>query len=125
MEQLSAFWDQVVTVWQISLLGVRVDRLITAAGIFLFFVLLRRLLVHFVIGALKRIVKRTKTSIDDVLLDAIEQPLTFVPIALGVFLAAQALALWQTLGDVVAGRKLHCHHGAFAHKRPRCGVPKR
>ncbi len=93
MEQLSAFWDQVVAVWQMSLLGVRVDRLITAAGIFLFFVLLRKLLAHFVVGALKRIVKRTKTSIDDVVLDAIEQPLTYVPIAFGVFLAAQALHL--------------------------------
>ncbi len=93
MEQLSAFWDQVVAVWQMTLLGVRVDRLITAAGIFLFFVLLRRLLAHFVIGALKRIAKRTKTSFDDVMLDAIEQPLTYVPIALGVFLSAQALHL--------------------------------
>lgn len=93
MDQLGAFWDQVVTVWQMSLLGVRVDRVMTAAGIFLIFILLRGILAHFVVGALKRVVKRTKTSIDDLILDAIEQPLTFVPIALGVFLAAQALQL--------------------------------
>ena len=93
MEQLGAFWDQVVTVWQMSLLGVRVDRVVTAAGIFLIFILLRGMLAHFVVGALKRVVKRTKTSMDDLMLDAIEQPLTFVPIALGVFLAAQALQL--------------------------------
>ena len=93
MEQLREFWDLVVEVWQMSVLGVQVDRLVTAAGIFVVFMLLRRLLAHFVVGALKRIVKRTKTSIDDIMLDAIEKPLTFVPIALGVFFAAQALQL--------------------------------
>ena len=93
MEQLREFWDLVVEVWQMSVLGVQIDRLVTAAGIFLVFMLLRRLLAHFVVGALKRVVKRTKTSIDDIMLDAIEKPLTFVPIALGVFFAAQALQL--------------------------------
>ncbi len=93
MEQLSAFWDQVATVWQMTLLGVRVDRLVTAAGILLFFILLRRMIAHFIIGALKRLVKRTQTSIDDLVLDAVEQPVTFVPIALGVFLAAESLGL--------------------------------
>ena len=93
MDQLNAFWDQVVIVWQMSILGVRVDRLITAVFIFLFFILLRRILAHFVVGALKRLVKRTETKIDDAMLDAVEQPLTYVPIALGVFLSAQALQL--------------------------------
>ena len=99
MEQLSAFWDQVVIVWQMTVLGVRVDRLITAAGIFLFFLLLRRFLAHFIVGALKRIVSRTSSSIDDMMLDAIEKPLTFVPIALGVFLAAEALQLQGGAAD--------------------------
>ena len=93
MEQLSAFWDQVVAVWQMSLLGVSVDRLVLAAIWLTVFVLLRKVFAHFIVGALKRLAQRTETKLDDLVLDALEQPLTFLPIALGVFLAAQTLGL--------------------------------
>ena len=93
MEQLSAFWDQVVAVWQMSLLGVSVDRLVLAAIWLTIFVLLRKVFAHFIVGALKRLAQRTETKLDDLVLDALEQPLTFLPIALGVFLAAQTLGL--------------------------------
>ena len=52
MEQLSAFWDQVVAVWQMSLLGVSVDRLVLAAIWLTVFVLLRKAFAHFIVGAL-------------------------------------------------------------------------
>ena len=42
---------------------------------------------------MKRFAKRTKTKIDDVAIDALEEPLTFVPVALGVFVVAQMLGL--------------------------------
>ena len=93
MTELAAFWDQVVAVWQMSLMGVRVDRVVIAAGILVFFLLMRQLIAHVIVGALKRFAKRTATEIDDLILDALEQPLTFVPIALGVFLAARMLGL--------------------------------
>jgi len=101
MTNLAAFWEQVVAVWQMSVLGVSINRLIIAAGIFIFFLLVRRLIAHFIIGALKRVVTRTKTEIDDLVLDALEQPLTLAPIALGVFLTAQALALEGAGADAV------------------------
>lgn len=93
MDQLSAFWDQVLVVWRMDVLGVSIDRVIVAALVLTFFVLLRRFIAHSIVGSLKRIAKRTKTELDDLVLDALEQPLTFLPIALGVFLAAQALGL--------------------------------
>jgi MscS family membrane protein len=103
MTELAAFWDQVVAVWQMSILGARIDRLVIAAGIFIFFLLVRRLIAYFIVGSLKRVVKRTKSEIDDMVLDALEKPLTLTPIALGVFLAAQALAL-QGAGSVAAAK---------------------
>ena len=93
MEQLSAFWDQVVAVWRMSVLGVSVERIVVAGAILTVFILLRKLFAHFIVGALKRLAKRTETKLDDMVLDALEKPMTFVPIALGVFLAARALGL--------------------------------
>lgn len=93
MDQLGAFWDQVVAVWRMDVLDVSVDRLVIAALLLAVFVLLRKIFAHFIVGALKRLAKRTKTRWDDLVLDALEQPLTFLPVALGVFLAAQALGL--------------------------------
>lgn len=93
MEQLSAFWDQVIAVWQMSVLGVAIDRVVIAALVLIVFVLLRKVIAHFIVGSLKRLAKRTETKLDDLVLEAVEQPLTFLPIAFGVFLAAQALGL--------------------------------
>ncbi len=93
MTELNAFWDQVVAVWQMSLMGVRVDRMVIAAVVLVVFILLRRVVAHVIVGSLKRLAKRTKTQMDDLVLDALEQPLTFVPIAFGVFLAARMLGL--------------------------------
>ncbi len=93
MTTLSAFWEQVIAVWQMSLMGVRVDRVVTAAGILAVFILLRGVVAHVIVGSLKRLAKRTSTQMDDLVLDALEQPLTFVPIAFGVFLAARMLGL--------------------------------
>lgn len=93
MDQLSAFWGQVIAVWQMSVLGVSIDRVVVAALVLIVFVLLRKIIAHFIVGFLKRLAKRTETELDDLVLEAVEQPLTFLPIALGVFLAAQALGL--------------------------------
>jgi len=93
MNEFADYWDQVVAVWQMSLMGVRIDRIVIAAGVLVFFILVRRVVAHVIVGSLKRLAKRTASEIDDLVLDALEQPLTFVPIAFGVFLAARMLGL--------------------------------
>jgi len=76
-----------------SIMGARVDRVVIAALVLVVFILLRRVVAQVIVGSLKRLAKRTKTQMDDLVLDALEQPLTFVPIAFGVFLAARMLGL--------------------------------
>lgn len=92
-ELFSGFWEQVQAVWQMSLFGVSVDRILIAAGVFFFFLLLRRFIAHFIVGSLKRLATKTKTEFDDVAIDALEEPLMFVPVAFGVFVAAETLGL--------------------------------
>lgn len=99
MEQLSDYWDQVLIVWGMSVFGVSLDRILLAAAIMTVFVVLRGLFAHFIIGALKHVTKSTETRIDDMVLDALEKPMTLAPIALGVFLAARALGLEGAAAD--------------------------
>lgn len=104
MDALSTFWSQVIDVWHMEILGVGIDRFVIAFLVFIFFLLVRRLIAHFLVGALKRIVSRTKTNIDDLVLDAVEEPLTLAPLALGIFLSARTLGLDDT--GVLAANKM-------------------
>lgn len=90
---LQEFWDLVVTIWGSAFLGVSVGRALVALLIILVFFVLRSLLARWVIAYLKRLVKKTSTEVDDLIIEATEDPLKLVPIALGVFLASQYLGL--------------------------------
>jgi len=91
--QLSEFWDLVIDVWQTGFFGIDFGRVITSLFILLVFFVLRRLFTRFIMGALRRFVMRTKTKIDDQVIGALEPPLGFTPVIIGVFFALQYLKL--------------------------------
>lgn len=93
MIELNTFWDLVKDVWQNGVIGIDIGRLLTAAGIMILFLLIRRLFTRFVLGRLKTVSRKTKTSFDDNALATLEQPVRFVPVVLGVFFATQHLHL--------------------------------
>ncbi len=98
------FISVVREVWGSGAYGLSVSDFMSALAIFLFFAVLRGLFTRFVLGALKRITSRTKTEIDDLLREAIERPVKFFFIILGVFFALKALPLdgfLAELGDKV------------------------
>jgi len=63
----------------------------------------RGLFARFIIGWLKRAVKRTRNQIDDRMVEALEMPLRFVPVVLGFFIATEVLQLEGTF-DTLALR---------------------
>ena len=85
------FWQLVVDVWQNGLYGVAVGQIIVSLLLLFSFLLLRHVFSRFVIGRLKVFVGKTKNTIDDQILEAIEGPLSFLPIVLGVFIATELL----------------------------------
>jgi len=93
IEQLQRFWMLVVEVWQNGVFGTGLGRVIIAALVFAFFMMMRRVFSHVVIAALRRAVKRSKTDIDDLVLDAIDNPLRFIPVIMGLFFASEYLTL--------------------------------
>jgi len=101
-EDLKAFWALVVDVWQHGVYGIDVGQILIALGILLLFVLMRKLMAHFVINRLKAYTVRTKTEIDDQVLDALERPLSFIPVVIGVFISSQYLAPEGYAADFIA-----------------------
>ena len=93
MEQLKAFWFIVVDVWEKGLWGVDLGRFIIAALIVVGFLLVRRLFAKIVISRLAALTKRTKTPLDDEVLEVLYKPAAFIPVVIGLFIAAEYLPL--------------------------------
>ncbi len=91
MQQLQEFWALVLDVWNQGFLGIEISRLLGALGIFLLFLIFRRLFTKFVLARLKRLAKRTDGQFDDELIAALEQPVRFIPVVMGAFFAAEYL----------------------------------
>ena len=87
MSSVNEFLDLFSDVWTSGLFGVNVSEIIIGLIIFLIFYVLRSFFARFVIGRLHKIVKKTKTDIDNVVIEVIEGPLKFLPIVIGFFIA--------------------------------------
>ena len=87
MSSVNEFLDLFSDVWTHGLFGINVSEIIIGLIIFLIFYVLRSFFARFVIGRLYKIVKKTKTDIDNVVIEVIEGPLKFLPIVIGFFIA--------------------------------------
>ncbi|WP_281301460.1 MULTISPECIES: mechanosensitive ion channel family protein [unclassified Iodidimonas] len=85
------FWNLVVDVWQHGVFGIHIADSLFALGIFLLFIMLRNILTRFILSALQRAASRTKTDIDNQILEVIRAPVRFIPIVMGIFFATSAL----------------------------------
>lgn len=110
MEFVTEFWTSLVTFWDLIMsvlretaFGTSFGRIVVAVLVFAGLLVLRGLFARFVIGWLKRIVRRTRNQVDDRMLDALEKPLRFAPIVLGFFIATEVLQLQGTF-DTIALR---------------------
>lgn len=103
MEKLKQFYLLVQDVWKNGLFGIDIGHFIVAVLIFFAFILLRRLFARFIIGRIKAVTKRTKTVIDDDILETLEKPVQFIPVVLGVFFAAEYLPIYGGI-EVIANK---------------------
>ena len=87
MSSVENFLDLFADVWIRGIFGVNVSEIIIGLIIFFIFYILKSFFARFVIGRLYKIVKKTKTDIDDVIIEVIEGPLKFLPVVIGFFIA--------------------------------------
>ena len=93
MEPSAALWAEVVTVWQTAVFGVGIGQVLLALLVFLGFLLLRQVFTRIVLAAMSGITRRTKTGFDDDLIEALEQPLRFVFVIVGIYAATRVVGL--------------------------------
>ncbi len=105
MEKLKQFYFLVQDVWKNGLLGIDIGHFIVAVLIFFAFILLRRLFARFIISRIKAVTKRTKTVIDDDMLEALEKPVQFIPVVLGVFFASEYLPIYGEF-EIIANKSV-------------------
>ncbi len=92
MESITGLWAEVVTVWQTAVFGIGVDQVLLALATFFLFLLLRGIFTRIVLATLSGITRRTKTSFDDELIAALEEPLRFVFIIIGLYTTTQVVS---------------------------------
>ena len=102
MTSLSEFWKVVGDVSSVGVLGVSLGNVLAALGIFILFLMVRRLFFRFVISTTTALTKKTKTTLDDMLLVAIEKPLEFAFVVMGFYFAGQAVPMSEHVADVFA-----------------------
>ncbi len=92
-EQFQAYWRLVRDIWQEGVYGVDVSELLLALAIFLIFLVLRHLLKRFVLAWASALARRTPTALDDAVVEAMEKPVSFLPVAMGFYFATSTLTL--------------------------------
>ena len=97
---LQDFWQEILTVWQIGVLHTTLGDIFIALGVFLSFLFVRRIFFRFFSRLLRRLTGRTKTDIDDRILEAIERPLEFTFVIIGLYISGQVISLSPALGAI-------------------------
>ena len=80
-------------VWEYGVYGIDIGKVILAMLVFFFCLIIRRLFSKLIVNRLKALARRTKNDMDDQVIEALEHPLRFVPVVIGVFLATEILIL--------------------------------
>jgi len=91
------FITLVQDVWQHGFLGIDVGKIIIAILILIFFMMIRSLFSRLILGRLKALTKKTSNTLDDEIIDALEAPIRFIPLVIGIFLASEFLELSEGL----------------------------
>ncbi len=80
--------------------GLSVSRLVIAFTILFLFLLFKQIFSRIIVGILRKLTKKTKTTIDDKLLEIIEKPLKFIIGILGFYFAAITLNLGDSYNSI-------------------------
>ena len=83
---MNEFFKIFSDVWQEGLMGIGVTEMLVSIGIMLTAIMTRTFFVNRVIKWLDKLTEGTESSVDDILLDSVEKPLSYVPIVIGLYL---------------------------------------
>ncbi|WP_051920694.1 mechanosensitive ion channel family protein [Thermodesulfobacterium hydrogeniphilum] len=93
MEPFMKFFQDVSHYLNFIILGVPIYKIALSIGVFLLSIFLRKVFVVVIFRVVERFVKKTSTEIDDIILQIISKPLTFLFIIGGIFFALLILGI--------------------------------
>ena len=96
------FGKEIQTVWNIGVFGTNLGEIFQAMGIFLLFIFARRIFFRTTMKSLKRLAKKTQTDVDDQVIAALEHPLEFAFVVIGLYFAGQFVTLSDTAIHLLA-----------------------
>jgi len=102
VSSLSDFLKVISDVSDAGVLGVSLGNVLTSLGIFILFLIIRRLFFRFVVATVMKVTKLTKTNLDDMLVGAFEKPLEFAFVVMGFYIAGQVVPMSEHVADVFA-----------------------
>ncbi len=91
LDTLSAFVRHADGIWEAEVLGLEIGAVATAALVFVVCLLLRGVVTRVVVRRLARWAEKTESRLDDEAVAALEPPLRFMPLVIGLFLAKAIL----------------------------------
>ena len=91
LDTLSALLRPVAEIWETHVVGLQVGAVVGAVLVFAACLLLRGVFTRVVVRRLARWAERTESRLDDEAIAALEPPLRFVPLVIGLFLAKAIL----------------------------------
>ncbi|RIJ27663.1 mechanosensitive ion channel family protein [Henriciella algicola] len=91
VQSLQEFWAQVESVLNTGFLGQPIGRGVLAIVILLIAFFARGLIAKLIVATLGKMAGETKTEFDDKLVEALKAPISLLPVAAGIFFAAQAM----------------------------------
>ncbi len=100
MIDIKGFLEEVRQVWDTGILGTNLGDILIAFGVFIIFLFIRRIVFRLFSKILKALTFRTKTDLDDRLLEAIERPLEFAFVVMGLYIAGQVVILSPSLNAI-------------------------
>jgi len=101
MSTINEFLDLFTEVWQKGIFGLNASEIIIGFIIFLLFYVLRRLFARFIISRLNKLVLKSKSTIDDTIVNVIEGPLKFLPVVLGFFIASSYIEFTNEIQNFI------------------------
>ena len=94
---MDSFLNLLNSVWSEGVYGINLSNIVIGLVILFVFVFFRSLFSNIVVSRIKVIVKKSETQIDDEVLEAFKEPIKFIPIVIGVYVASTYINLNETL----------------------------
>ena len=94
------FINLISEVWNTGFLGIDLGSIISSLLVILIAFLFRGFIISIILNALGRLADKTKSKIDDEILNALRRPIGLVPVTIALYICTLILPLSGLIGDI-------------------------